>query len=158
MVGLDSLCSQHLFPSKFDFVSKISLIEPFGIQGVGGDIKAIGQGTVRIHFHDDNGSLRDKLLKNAYFAPKCPVCLISIPQLARGTNEASHLCTGGTHSGFTWEDSQVTVIHPSPSDVPFMHAYLGKPTYSAFCSLCALKDTYDIMGDSHPCFYVMNRY
>jgi len=36
MVGLDSLCSCHLFPSKSDFVSQILPIDPFGIQGVGG--------------------------------------------------------------------------------------------------------------------------
>jgi hypothetical protein len=36
MVGLDSLCSCHLFPSKSDFVSQILPIDPFGIQGGGG--------------------------------------------------------------------------------------------------------------------------
>ena len=39
MVGLDSLCSRHLFPSKSDFVSQILPIDPFGIQGVGGGYK-----------------------------------------------------------------------------------------------------------------------
>lgn len=141
MVGLDSLCSRHLFPVKADFVSEISPIEPFGIQGVGGDIKAIGKGTVRIRFYCDKGIPQDKLLLNAYYAPKCPVRLISIPQLARDTNESSSLCTGGNQSILTWQDVQVTVPHPSPSDVPFMRAQLGAPKYRAFYSLCAMAQS-----------------
>jgi hypothetical protein len=50
LVGLDSLCSRHLFNSKSDFVSKIEPIKPFSIHGVGGNIKAIGVGCVRIRF------------------------------------------------------------------------------------------------------------
>jgi hypothetical protein len=132
MVGLDSLCSRHLFPSKSDFVSQILPIDPFGIQGVGGDIKAIGKGTVRLWFRCDKGILHDKLLHNAYYAPRCPVCLVSIPQLARDTNESSSLCTGGNQSIFTWEDVHVTVPHPSPSEVPFMAAYLGNKSMTFF--------------------------
>jgi hypothetical protein len=139
MVRLDSLSSYHLFPRKSNFVFKTTLIDPYGIQGVGGDIC----------FHCDKGILHDKLIKNMYYAPRCLVCLISIPQLARDTNESSTLCTGGASSIFTWEDNQVTVKHPSPLEVPFMTAYLGDPTYSALCSLCALaqnpfsRDTQD---------------
>jgi hypothetical protein len=156
MVGLDSLCSRHLFPDKTNFVSDITPIEPFGIQGVGGDIKAIGKGTVRIRFYCDRDIPQDKLLPNAYYAPKCPVRLISIPQLARDTNDSSSLCTGDHKSIFKWEDVQVTVPHPSPSDVPFMKSYLGAPKYKAFYSLCALAqsslaDHHD--DQSHHCYH-----
>jgi hypothetical protein len=165
VVGLDSLCSRHLFPDKSDFVSTIIPIEHLEVQGVGGGIKAIGKGTVRIRFRCDQGILHDKLLRNAYFAPTCPVRLISIPQLARDPNETSSLCTGGNKSTFTWVDIRVTVSHPSPSDVPFMTAYLGNPTYSAFCSLCAFaqnplsEEHQSIMGASpYQCFHMADNF
>jgi hypothetical protein len=91
IIGLDSLCSCHLFNSKSDSVTALEPIKPFSIQGFGGDIKAIGMGCVRIFFHDTVGVLHDKILNNIYYAPKSPVCLISIPQLARDTKKASCL-------------------------------------------------------------------
>ena len=48
IVGLDSMCSRHLFIDESDFVSEIKPIKPFKIHGIGGNIKAIGQGTVRL--------------------------------------------------------------------------------------------------------------
>jgi hypothetical protein len=138
LVGLDSLCSHHLFNSKSDFVSKIEPIEPFSIQGVGGNIKAIGVGCVRICFRDVDSVLHDKILKNVYYAPKSPVRLISIPQLARDTKEASHLCTGGKKSVFTWDGISVTIHHHSPMDVPFLEAYLGNPSFNALYSVVQL--------------------
>jgi len=51
LIRLDSLCSRHLFPAKSDFISEIKPIGPFDIHGVGGNIKAIGQGTVWLCFH-----------------------------------------------------------------------------------------------------------
>jgi hypothetical protein len=127
-----------LFYDKSDFITKINPIQPFRIQGVGGDIKAIGIGKVRLRFHDTNGILHDKVLANAYYAPKSPVCLISIPQLTRDTNENSSLCTGGNKSTLTWDGVNVTVPHPSPLDVPFLNAYLGNPRYNAFYSAVQL--------------------
>jgi hypothetical protein len=138
ILGLDSLCSRHLFYDKSDFVTKITPIQPFSIQGVGGDIKAIGIGKVRLHFHDTNGVLHDKILEKAYYAPKSPVRLISIPQLARDTNEKSSLCTGGNQSTLIWDGIKVIVPHPSPPDVPFLNAYLGNPRFNAFYSVVQL--------------------
>ncbi len=80
VVGLDSLCSRDIFYSKSDFVTKIEPIKPFSIQGIGGNIKAISICKVWFRF---------KILDNVYYAPKSPVCIISIPQLARDTKEAS---------------------------------------------------------------------
>jgi hypothetical protein len=107
-------------------------------------------------------SLHDKLLQNAYYAPRFPVCLISIPQLAHDTNESSNLCTDRNRSIFAWEDVQVTVTHPSALEVPFMGAHLGDPIYSAFYSLCVLaqnpfsRDNESDMGDgNYHCFQVM---
>jgi hypothetical protein len=97
IVGLDSMCSHHLFIDKSAFVSDIKPITPFDIQGVGGNIRAIGQGTVRLRFCCSNGSSHDKLLPNAYFAPNAPVHLISIHQLGRDSAESSTLCTGGVN-------------------------------------------------------------
>jgi hypothetical protein len=81
IVGLDSMCSHHLFFDKSNFVPKIKLIVTFAIHGVGGNIEAIGQGTVKLWFHCSSGLLHDKLLLNAYYASNAPVCMISIPQL-----------------------------------------------------------------------------
>jgi hypothetical protein len=138
IVGLDSSCSRHLFYDKSDFITKIVPIQPFSIQGVGGDIKAIGVGTVRLWFHDSTGVLHDKVLENAYYAPKSPVRLISIPQLARDTNETSSLCTGGNESTLIWDGVKVLVAHTYPSDVPFLNAYLGNPRFNAFYSTVQL--------------------
>jgi hypothetical protein len=138
IVGLDSLYSRHLFYDKSDFITKIAPIQPFSVQGVGGDIKAIGIGKVRLRFHDTNGILHDKILEKACFAPKSPVCLISIPQLARDTNENSSLCTGGNQSILIWDGVKVIVPHPFPSDVPFLNAYLGNPRFNAFYSVVQL--------------------
>ncbi|MFN9981430.1 MAG: hypothetical protein ACK53Y_16005, partial [bacterium] len=57
IIGLDSLCSRHLFPAKSDFISEIQPIEPFDIHGIGGNIQAIGQGTVQVRFRDPSGLL-----------------------------------------------------------------------------------------------------
>jgi hypothetical protein len=59
IVGLDSMCSRHLFFDPSDFVSEIKPITPFDIHGVGGNIQAIGQGTVRLWFRCSSGILHD---------------------------------------------------------------------------------------------------
>jgi hypothetical protein len=46
IIGLDSLCSRHLFFELSDFVSELTPITPFKIHGVGGDISAISKGNV----------------------------------------------------------------------------------------------------------------
>jgi hypothetical protein len=127
LIGLDSHCSRLLFPAKSDFISEIKPIAPFDVHGVGGTIKAIGQGTVRLRFRDSSGLLHDKLLVNAYYAPNVPVHLLSIPQLARDTNKRSNLCTGGTQSILTWDDFKVSLKHSTPSGDPFLWAYIGHP-------------------------------
>jgi hypothetical protein len=113
-------------------------ITPFEIHGVGGNIKVISKGSVRLRFRDSTGAIRDKLLSNAYYAPNCPVRLISIPQLACDTHERSSLCTGGSQSGFTWDGDATTVAHTSPSGVPFLQAYVGNPPHKALYSICNL--------------------
>jgi hypothetical protein len=138
IVGLDSMCSRHLYIDKSDFVSDIKPITPFDIQGVGGNLQAIGQGTVRLWFCCSNGSSHDKLLPNAYFALNAPVRLISIPQLGRDTAESSTLCTGGVKSVLTWDDTPITLQHSTPSGVPFLRAYVGHPKHHAFYNICYL--------------------
>jgi hypothetical protein len=64
IIGLDSMCSRHLFIDKSDFVSDIKPIVPLDIHGVGGNIEAIGQGTVRLWFRCSSWTLHDKLLFN----------------------------------------------------------------------------------------------
>jgi hypothetical protein len=119
-------------------VSDLTPITPFQIHGVGGNIKAISKGSVRLRFRDSTGTIRDKILPNAYYAPNCPVRLISIPQLARDTDERSNLCTGGSQSVFTWDGDATTVSHTSPSGVPFLQAYVGNPPHRALYSICNL--------------------
>jgi hypothetical protein len=50
VVGLDTLASQHLLFFTLDFISEIKPITPLDIHGVGGNIQAIGQDTVRLWF------------------------------------------------------------------------------------------------------------
>jgi hypothetical protein len=138
IIGLDSLCSRHLFSDLSDFLSDLIPITPFEIHGVGGNIKPISKGSVRLRFWDSTGAINDKLLSNVYYAPKCPVRLISIPQLARDTNGCSSLCTGGSQSVFTWAGDATTVAHTSPSGVPFLQAYVGNPPHQALYSICNL--------------------
>jgi len=150
IVGLDSMCSCHLFIDKSDFVSDIKPITPFDIQGVGGNIQAIGQGTVQLWFHCSNGLSHDKLLPNAYFAPNAPVCLISIPLLGRDTAEYSTLCTGGVKSVLTWNDTLITLQHSTPSGVPFLRAYVGHPKHHAFYNICYLAPNYSNSNGTVP--------
>ncbi len=138
IIGLDSMCSRHLFIDKSDFVSDIKPIVPFDIHGVGGNIEAIGQGTVRLRFRCSSGTLHDKLLFNAYYAPNAPVRLISVPQLGRDTGETSTLCTSGCKSIFTWNNVAMTLQHSTPSGVPFLRAYVGNPTRQALYNVCFL--------------------
>jgi len=147
IIKLDSLCSRHLFPAKSDFISEIQPIEPFDINGVSGNIQAIGQGTVRICFRDPSGLLHDKQLVNAYYAPNAPVRLLSIPQLARDTNKQSNLCTGGTHSTLTWEGSIATLKHSTPSGVPFLWAYIGNPALTTLFNVCQSLCTFSTKDD-----------
>lgn len=142
IVGLDSMCSRHLFPDKSDFASKIKSIVPFEIHGVGGNIKAIGQGTVWLRFRCSSGILHDKLLSNAYYEPNAPVCLISIPQLGRDIGETSTLCTGGSKSIFTWDNIAMMLQNSTPSGVPFLRAYVGHPKHHAFYNICHLAHNY----------------
>jgi hypothetical protein len=147
IIGLDSLCSRHLFPAKSDFISEIQPIEPFDIDGVGGNIQAIGQGTVQVHFWDPSGLLHDKQLVNVYYAPNAPVWLLSIPQLARDTKKQSNLCTGGTQSTLTWEGSVVTLKHSTPSGVPFSWAYIGNPASTTLFNICQSLYSFSAMDD-----------
>jgi hypothetical protein len=61
IAGLDLMCSHHLFTDKSDFVSEIKPIILFAIHGIGRNIEAIGQGTVRLQFHCSSGILHVKL-------------------------------------------------------------------------------------------------
>ena len=82
-VGLDNMCSRHLFSNKSDFIGKILPIDPLEICGVAGGFTAKGEGTVRVRFHNDAGVLVDKKIYKALYAPESMVRLISITQLAR---------------------------------------------------------------------------
>jgi hypothetical protein len=73
---------------------------------------------------------------NAYYAPNVPVHLLSIPQLVRDTNERSNLCTGGTQSILTWDDSKVSLKHSMPSGVPFLWAHVGHPASTTLFNTC----------------------
>jgi hypothetical protein len=112
IIGLDSLCSRHLFSDLSDFVSDLTPITPFEIHGVGGNIKAISKGSVRLRFRDSTGTIRDKILSNAYHAPNCPVRLISIPQLARDTYYCiPHFPVWGTlFTGLCWQSPSSSII------------------------------------------------
>jgi hypothetical protein len=147
IIGLDSLCSRHLFPAKSDFISEIQPIEPFDIHGIGGNIQAIGQGTVQVRFRDPSGLLHNKQLVNAYYAPNAHVWLLSIAQLARDTNEQSNLCTGGTQSTLTWEGSVVTLKHSTPSSVPFFWAYVGNQALTTLFNVCQPLYSFSAMDD-----------
>jgi hypothetical protein len=119
-------------------VSEIRLITPVNIHGVGGNIQAVGQGTVQLHLRCSAVKLHDKLLHNAYNAPHVPVRLISIPQLGRDTSEQSYICTGGSESTLVWSDSSIVLQHSPQSGVPFLQAYLGNEKLHAFYNMCYL--------------------
>jgi hypothetical protein len=121
-----------------DFVSEIRLITPVNIHGAGGNIQAVAQGTVQLHFRCSEGKLHDKLLHNAYYAPHVPVRLISIPQLGRDTSKQSYICTGGSASTLVWSDSSIVLQHSPQSGVPFLQAYLGNEKLHAFYNMCYL--------------------
>jgi hypothetical protein len=48
IIGLDSLCSRHLFCEPSNFVSELTPITPFKIHGVGGNISVVSKGNVRL--------------------------------------------------------------------------------------------------------------
>jgi hypothetical protein len=138
IIGLDSLCSRHLFSDKSDFISDLTPVEPFEIHGVGGNMQAVSKGNVRLRFRDSDGKIHDKVLQNAYYAPESPVRLISIPQLVRDTDDRSSLSTGGFRSVFVWDGDSTTVSHTTHSGVPFLQAYVGNPTHHSLYNICNL--------------------
>lgn len=127
----------NVFFNKSNFVTKIKPINHLSIHGVGDGIK------VCLCLYGDNAVL---LLTNVYYTPASPIRLISILQLAQGTNKKSSLYTRETKSAVTWYDITTQVHHQAPSIIPLLHAYLGNPTYdgiAAFCSVfCLLKTIY----------------
>ena len=142
LVGLDNMCSRHLFSAKHDFIGDIIPIDPLEICGVAGGFTAKGEGTVRIRFRNDDGKLVDRKIYKALYAPDSAVRLISITQLARQApeNEITKVTTSRNTTELIWEGEKVTVQHPPPATVPFLDAYLGNPpeSYGAFYnSICA---------------------
>lgn len=86
IIGLDSLCSRHLFSHFCYFIYVLQPIAPFEIYDVGENIKAVSKGNVCIRYHDSTGIIQDKILLNAFHAPKSSIHLIFIPQLAHDTD------------------------------------------------------------------------
>jgi hypothetical protein len=136
IVGLNSLCSRHLFSDISDFVSDLTPIAPFEIHGVGGTVR-VSKGNVRLQHCDSNGNIKDKI-------SRCILCSqnssppISIPQWARDTDDCSSLSTGGFLSVFVWDGDLTTVSRTSQSGVPFLQADVGHPTHQSLYSICNL--------------------
>jgi hypothetical protein len=129
LVGLDNMCSRHLFSDKNDFIGQLTTIDPLEISGVAGGLTATGEGTVRVRFRNDKGLLIDKNITKALYVPESSVRLISITQLARQApiDTETKATTSKNKTELIWEGEQVTVQHPPPATVPFLAAYLGDP-------------------------------
>jgi len=146
LVGLDNMCSRHLFSEKSDFIGPIVTIDPLEISGVAGGLTATGEGTVRLRFRNDKGKLVDKNIYKALYVPDSSVRLISVTQLARQApnDYETKVTTFKDKTELLWEGEQVTVQHPPPATVPFLAAYLGNPPESFqdfYGNICAFIAT-----------------
>lgn len=52
--------------------------------------------------------------------------------------ETSTLCTGGSKSDFTWDNTTMMFQHSLTSGIPFLLAYVGHPTHQEFYNICYL--------------------
>jgi hypothetical protein len=138
-IGLDTLCSKHLFPFKNDFITGIVPVTPVDISDIGGEITIQGKGTVRLRICGDDGKWIDKLIHNMYFAPSSPVWLLLIMQLCRECSVTEIIGKGDTNT-LKGAGETVTIHHPPPATVPFLEAYVGDPppSYTTYyAKLCA---------------------
>jgi len=79
-VGIDSCASATVGGVERMFIGKIEPVTGVHLHGVGGSIPIIGKGTMRIIFEDDDSNSHEHRIRDAYYAPRLKLTLLSTRQ------------------------------------------------------------------------------
>ena len=165
--AIDTCTSESICKHKELFVGKISPTKNIYVQGVGGQIRASGYGTIKIRIMDDDEKYHDIIIHNVLYVPQSPVNLLSPQKWSKfskskcGTGEM----TVGDTTLLFWDErkySKVVPHHPELG-IPIMtvndgytksQAFFQAAMSTEFCQPCTpsyLQTSYalDIKGKDH---------
>ena len=76
IIGVDNHASKCMSNRRQHFVGPIQPLTNQRVQGVGGLLQVKGKGTIRWRIKDDDGKIRNVLIRGALYIPDLPICLL----------------------------------------------------------------------------------
>ena len=137
-IGIDTCTSATLSGFKSDFIGKMQPVTSMNLRGVGGTVPIIAKGTLRLTFLDDNEKHQILLVRNAYYAPKLTLRLLSPQQWSKQgprSSNGTYLRSEQTSANVTilrFPGGTKTILHNSQNNLPILHTISGFSTYSMF--------------------------
>ena len=140
-IAIDTCTSETIVKHKELFVGNITPAKNLYVQGVGGQLKAYGYGTIKIRVTCDDGKQHDLLVHNVIYLPESPVNLLSPQKWSLGStnvNGTGEITVGDTTLLF-WNNRQTTKLIPHHPElgIPIMSINDGYTQSSAFLQLAA---------------------
>jgi hypothetical protein len=108
LLRVDNCASACMSPYKEDFITPLVPISK-KVKGIGGTIKGIMQGTMRLTIEDDKGVPHDIIVPGSYYVPDCPLRLLSPQHWAQKAKD-NHPKPHGTWCA-TYDDEIVLEWH-----------------------------------------------
>ena len=137
-IVLDNSATCHICNDKDLFVDAIEPLtaqSSAGVETAGGTASPEGMGCIKIHFHDNEGKLHSKIIKDVLYFPKSPVNILGVTLLGEQWEDPEGVCisTKSKYSVFTWDGGKSirNVTHKS-SGLPELPINEGASMFSAF--------------------------
>ena len=97
-----------MLPYKLDFITLLVPIQK-KVKGVGGTVKGIMMGTMKLMIEDDKGVPHDIIIPGSFYVPNCPLRLLSPQHWAQKAKD-NHPMRHGTWCA-TYDDKIVLEWH-----------------------------------------------
>ena len=127
------------------------------LRGIGGSVPIAAKGTLRLRFLDDNEREQILLVKNAYYAPKLKLRLLSPQQWSKQgprTPDGKFIRSEETNGNVTilkFRGGTKTIPHNANNNLPILHTLPGIAAYSTFKESILNKDL-NFTEDEHTQF------
>ena len=83
LIGIDTCTTASLSGNKSDFVGKLNKVDNVKLRGVGGTLKIMSKGVMRLRFVDDKGIKQTFDIKDSYYVPGLKLRLLSPQQWSK---------------------------------------------------------------------------
>ena len=147
-IAIDNHASACLSPSTHDFEGEITMINQ-QITGIASGLTAVGRGTLKWKWQDNEGHTTTFRIPNSLYVPKSPMRILSPQHWVQGLNDNfpqrrdTWCATYDDGCDLFWAQNsrQLTVGYNARSNVPIIHTAPNTKKYRAFAAVRDCLDT-----------------